>query len=253
MHDLGALIAEKSMKDVARTRQQVMAAFLPISAAMLVIGTALTPKGLDQIIMSKSTAMTVLPIAAAHLNQLYVSNLLLLFGLGGLAVSFAAISTLVRERGAALATAAALIGGFGAFCGAIGNVLPGFNLAVTASAHLPREVAARFLVASFTSWPAEAILAGYLGSLLVGTILMAIALWRSGSVPRWLILLFAVGLVIAAVAPAGIISIPLQLPWAAAQVVLGARIWQAAAIPAGERLARIETSARSLPPGSASG
>jgi hypothetical protein len=38
-------------------------------------------------------------------------------------VSYAAISTLVTGRGSAIATVAALIGGIGAFCGAIVNVL----------------------------------------------------------------------------------------------------------------------------------
>jgi hypothetical protein len=121
-----------------------------------------------------------------------------------------------------------MIGGFGAFCGAIGNVLPGFNLAATVSAHLSQEVAARFLVATFTSWVGEAILVGYLGSLLIGTILMAIALRQSRSVPSWLPFLFAGGLAVAAVTPTGIISSPLQLPFAAAMVILGVRIRQAA-------------------------
>jgi hypothetical protein len=225
------------MNTVARSRQQVLAMFLPVSAGLLLIGTMLTPKGLDQIIMTKATALTVLPIAAAHTNQLYISNLLLLFGLGGLAVSFAAIATLVRDRGAALATTAALVGGFGAFCGALGNVLPGFNLAATVTAHLSREAARDYLVATFTSWVGEALLVGCLGSLLVGTILMAIALWQSRCVPRWLPFLFAIGLVIAAVTPTGIVSIPLQLPFATAMVILGVRIRREAAPHVGRSLA----------------
>ena len=127
---------KESMDSVAQNRQRVLAIFLPISAAFLVIGQALTPQGLDQPIMTETTALNVLPIAAAHTNQLYFSNVLILFGLGALGVSFAAIATLVRDRGATLATTAALIGGFGAFCGTIGNVLVGFNLAVTTTAHL---------------------------------------------------------------------------------------------------------------------
>src|SRR5436305_899027 len=94
---------EESIDSVARSRQRVLAIFLPVSAALLVIGTALTPKGLDQLIMANATALTVLPIAAAHTNLLYISNLLVIVGLGALGVSFAAISTLVRDRGAALA------------------------------------------------------------------------------------------------------------------------------------------------------
>ena len=64
-----------------------------------------------------------------HTTQLYLSGSLTLLALGALAVSYAAIAALVRDRGSALATVAALIGGVGAFCGAIVNVLVGYNLA----------------------------------------------------------------------------------------------------------------------------
>jgi hypothetical protein len=76
----------------------------------------------------------------------------------------------------------------------------------------------------------EALLIGYLGCLLVGTILMAIALWQTGSVPRWLPILFALSLAIAAVAPAGAVALPLQLPIAIAMVILASRIWQMTAL-----------------------
>lgn len=240
------------MNSLARSRQRVLAIFLPVSATLLVIGTALTPTGLDQIITTKATALTVLPIAAAHTNQLYFSNVLLLFGLGALAVSFAAIATLVGERGATLATAAGLVGGFGAFCGAIGNVLPGFNLAATVTAQLSPEAAAQYLVATFTSTVGEAILVGYLGSLLVGTILMVIALWRSRCVPRWLPFLFGLGLAVAAVTPTGIFSIPLQLPFAAAMVILGTRVWRLA-VPTSGDVTQTGTQARLILPGEAPG
>ena len=50
-----------------------------------------------------------------------------------------------------LATVAALLGGIGAFCGALVNVLVGVNVAAAATAHLTQEAAARFLVTSFNS------------------------------------------------------------------------------------------------------
>jgi pimeloyl-ACP methyl ester carboxylesterase len=95
---------------------------------------ALSPKGTDQVISTTATALKVLPIAARHPAQLYVAGSLALLGLGALAVSYAAIAALVRNRGSALATVAALIGGLGAFCGAITNVLVYPNLAAAAAA-----------------------------------------------------------------------------------------------------------------------
>jgi pimeloyl-ACP methyl ester carboxylesterase len=98
---------------------------------------ALSPKGTDQVISTTATALKVLPIADRHPAQLYVAGSLALLGLGGRAVSYAAIAALVRNRGSALATVAVLIGGLGAFCGAITNVLVYPNLAAAvATAHL---------------------------------------------------------------------------------------------------------------------
>ena len=123
------------MDNAARTRQRVLAIFLPVTA-VLYISAAPSPKGTGQVISTTATALKVLPIAARHPARLYVAGSLALLGLGGLAVSYAAIAVLVRNRGSALATVAALIGGLGAFCGAITNVLVYPNLAAAATAHL---------------------------------------------------------------------------------------------------------------------
>ncbi len=124
------------MDNAARARQRVLAIFLPVTAVLYISAEALSPKGTDQVISTTATALKVLPIAARHPAQLYVAGSLALLGLGGLAVSYAAIAALVRNRGSALATVAALIGGLGSFCGAITNVLVYPNLAAAATAHL---------------------------------------------------------------------------------------------------------------------
>ncbi|HJY56369.1 MAG TPA: alpha/beta hydrolase [Streptosporangiaceae bacterium] len=126
------------MDNVARTRQRVLAIFLPVTAVLYISAEALSPKGTDQVISTTATALKVLPILAKHPAQLYLAGALALLGLGGLAVSYAAIAALVRNRGSALATVAALIGGLGAFCEAITNVLvyPNLAAAAAATAHL---------------------------------------------------------------------------------------------------------------------
>jgi pimeloyl-ACP methyl ester carboxylesterase len=124
------------MDNAARTRQRVLAIFLPVTAVLYISAEALSPKGTDQVISTTATALKVLPIAARHPAKLYLAGLLALLGFGGGAVSYAAIAALVRNRGSALATVAALIGGLGAFCGAITNVLVYPNLAAAATAHL---------------------------------------------------------------------------------------------------------------------
>ena len=113
-----------------------------------------------------------------------------LLALGALAVSYAAIASLVRGRGSMVATVAALLGGLGAFCGALVNVLVGVNLAAAATAHVSHEAAARFLVTSFNSGFEQVFSSLYFIGIVAAPLLMGFALWRSRSVPRWLAVLF---------------------------------------------------------------
>jgi hypothetical protein len=86
------------MDNAARTRQRVLAIFLPVTAVLYISAAALSPKGTDQVISTTATALKVLPIAARDPAQLYVAGSLALLGFGGLAVSYAAIAALVAQR-----------------------------------------------------------------------------------------------------------------------------------------------------------
>jgi ABC-type uncharacterized transport system permease subunit len=75
----------------------------------------------------------------------------------------------------------------------------------------------------------------YFASECLAPLLMAIALWRSRTVPRWLAALFFVGLEVAQqIGSFGPIVVLYMLPFAAAMVLLAARIWQAATSPGDE-------------------
>ena len=217
----------------AWARSRLLAAFLPVTAALYVGAEALDPRGTDQVVTNTATAFKVLPIAAAHSSQLYLSGSLSVLALGGLAVSYAAIAALVTGRGWVIATIAALLGGLGAFAGAMLNVLGGISLAAAASAHMTQIAAARFLVTSFGSGPAQVAGIIYFASEYTAPVLMGFALWRSRAVPRWLAVLFAVGLEVAeqmgAIGPKVVLF---MLPFAVAMILLAARIWRAAARPA---------------------
>ncbi|MFY9892109.1 MAG: hypothetical protein WAK71_27650 [Streptosporangiaceae bacterium] len=223
-------------------RQRVLALFLPVAAVLYVSAEAVDPRGTDRIIQTKAAALQVLPIAAQHAAQLYVSGSLSLLALGALAVAYGAIATLVRGRGAVLATVAALLGGIGAFCGALVNVLVGVNVAAAATAHLTHEAAARFLVTTFNSGFEQVFSAVYFAGIVLAPVLMGIALWRSRSVPRWLAVLFVAGLELAQQVPSAgpVRVIALMLPFAVVMVLLGARVWQAAARPSGDVTAAAE-------------
>jgi hypothetical protein len=242
---------EKPMGNAARARLRLLAVFLPVTAVLYVGAEALDPRGTDQVVTTTAAALRLLPIAAAHSSQLYLSGSLSVLALGGLAVSYAAIATLVTGRGWVTATIAALLGGLGAFAGAMLNVLVGISLAASASAHMTQLAAARFLVTSFGSGPAQAAAYVYFASEYAAPVLMGVALWRSRAVPRWLAVLFTAGLELAesmgAIGPKVALF---MLPFAAAMILLAARIWRAAARPA-PATATTTTPAATTPPDTA--
>jgi hypothetical protein len=240
------------MDHAARIRQRVLALFLPVAAVLYIGCEALSPRGTDQLITTTGTALRVLAIAARHPSQLYLAGSLAVLGLGAVAVSYAAIAALVRGRGSALATVAALIGGVGAFCGALVNVLGFPNLAAAATAHMTRGAAAQFLVTTFNSGFGHGFLYAYLVGQYAGPVLMGVALWRSRSVPRWLAALFVIGLEVAEQASsAGPVVILYMLPFAAAMILLAARIWRAAGRPATSGLVSADGRAPADAPGHA--
>jgi len=225
-----------SVGSTGASGRRLLAVFPPIAALLLAMGVALAPKGLNQPITGMDTALRELPIAAAHPGQLYVSSVLGIFGLGAMAVAFAAIATLARHRGFGLARTAAAIGGFACLCGVVVAVLIGFDLAGAATADATTRAAARVLVSINTAWASTALLIAYVGGLVVASLLAGVALWRSRAVARWIAVAFPVSIAVAAWAPAGIIAVPLQVPVAVVMVVLATRIWRAAnPDPAGSR------------------
>jgi hypothetical protein len=223
--------SETSMDNAARTRRRVLALFLPVAAVLYIGGEAVSPKGTDQVIATTAVAFKVLPIAAQHQTQLYLASALVLLGLGTLAVSYGAIATLVRGRGSALATVAALLGGLGAFCGVLVNVVVYPTLAATAAAPVSRGAAANLLVTVSNSEFGQVFSYVYFASEFLAPLLMGIALWRSRAVPRWLAALFFVGLLVAELMESyGPIVILYMLPFAAAMVLLAIRIWQSGTV-----------------------
>jgi hypothetical protein len=217
----------------ARARLRLLACFLPVTAVLYIGAEALDPKGTDEVVTSTAVGLRLLPIAAAHSSQLYLSGSLSVLALGGLAVSYAAIATLVTGRGWGIATVAAVLGGLGAFAGAMLNVLGGISLAAAASAHMTHIAAAQFLVTSFASGPSQAAGYIYFGCEYLAPVVMGFALWRSRRVPRWLAVLFTAALEVAEQqAAAGPKVVLFMLPFAVAMILLAVKIWRAAARPA---------------------
>jgi hypothetical protein len=203
-----------------------LAPFPAAAAVLLTVGEAMTPQGLDKPVTTAARASREIQIAATHSGQLYLSDGLVILGLGALGVSFMAIATLALSSRAATAASASLIGGFGAVCGVVVNVLVGYDVAAVAAAHTTPAAADSVLVSANTSAAFVVFIVGYIGGVLVATILSWVNLWRNKTLPRWLAVLFVAGLVIAASSPPGIVAVPLSLPFVFAASILSAKIWQ---------------------------
>ena len=70
------------MDNAARTRQRVLAVFLPVTAVLYISAVALTPQRRRSGDNNPATALKALPIAARHPAQLYVAGSLALLRLG---------------------------------------------------------------------------------------------------------------------------------------------------------------------------
>jgi hypothetical protein len=199
----------------------------PVAVGLLIAGGGLTPTGLDQPITSMHTALSELPIAEAHSERLYLASTLIIFGLGALGLSFVAIATLGRgTRGSTPAVWATAVGVIACFCGALANVLVGPDLAGAARANTTQQAAARILVSINTASIAYALLGAYLAGLAVASILIALALWRSQRIPRWLAVAFPISMLAAGAAPPGLRNVLLSIPLAIVMLLLARRIWR---------------------------
>jgi len=220
------------MDKAARARQRVLAIFLPITALLYVSAEALNPKGADVVVSDTATAVKVLPIAAVHSVQLYLSGSLTLLARGsGRLLSGHRHSGQGPRLGGRYGR-----GAVGAFCGIVVNVHVGVDLAAAAAAHLTHDTAARFLVTAFNSTSNKVFTDVYFISEYAAPPIMAFALWRSRSVPRWLAVLFFAAMIVAEVMPSiGPIVLLYTLPFVVAMVLLAVHIWQGAAPAASQR------------------
>jgi hypothetical protein len=205
-----------------------LAFFPPTAVGLLLVGQLLTPQGLDQPIRSTSGAADQLAKAAGAATRLYVASTLIILGVGLLAAAFVAIASLTgHRRGAAVGAVAAALAGVSCLCGLVVNSLVNLNVAGTADAAVPRDAAASVLAAVNTGPVPTAFLVTYVAGLALASVLMAVALWRAGTVERWLAALFPVCLLVGSLAPPGVVGALLSVPFAVVMVLLALRLRRA--------------------------
>jgi hypothetical protein len=199
-----------------RSRQRLLGWGGVVGIVVLTLGDLITPHGTDQHITTVPAGLAELKAAHAHPATTYVAFLLVVLGFFGLAVGFLALATLVRERGARLATAAGGIGLFACFSAAVINVWAGLDVYAAVKADMSRSSAAAFLVSAQHTSAVSAVFAlGYFVGLLLAGVLAGAALWRSRVVPRWVGIVFPVSLAVAAGSPSGVPGTALAVPFAA--------------------------------------
>jgi len=194
---------------------------LLLAPVLLAAGEALTPQGLDKPITSVDTARRLLRIAEQHIGRLYVSNLMVMAGLGLLGAAFVVLGRCVGSR---LAAVAGTLGAVGGFCGALCNLIIGYDLAAAADSGVSADAAARVLVTAGTATVGWLLLVTYLGCLLLAAVLMSVALARWEPVPRRLAVAFPFALLVAGASPAGPVAVVMSLPFVAVMVALALRL-----------------------------
>jgi hypothetical protein len=207
--------------DLARTTRGPMTLARPLTIAAVIgpilflVGQALLPN----LPMALDDAF---PLMLEHREQLMAARLFT--AAGAFLMAFAAVwyARLVPTgRGARLMSIGAVLFGLGSFCNALSQAVAGYaTWTVTTDGF--DQASARYVIEHIESG-AVALPLGFwsIPAFALGAILMAVALWRSGSVPIWLPVLLGVGTVLAGgLAGLGPVVALTQAPVTAALIVM---------------------------------
>jgi hypothetical protein len=162
------------------------------------------------------------PLMLEHREQLMAARLFT--AAGAFLMAFAAVwyvRLVPNGRGARLMGIGAVLFGVGSFCNALSQAVAGYATWTVTTAGFDQP-SARYVIEHIESG-AVALPLGFwsIPAFALGAILMAVALWRSGSVPTWLPVLLGVGTVLAGgLAGLGPVVALTQAPITAALIVM---------------------------------
>jgi hypothetical protein len=186
-----------------------------VGPVLFLLGQALLPKLPE--VMDRAY-----PLMVEHRDQLMAARLFTAAGAFLLAIAAVRYSRLVfTGRGVGLMGVGATLFGIGSFCNALSQAVAGYATWTVTSDGFD-ESSARYVIEHIESG-AVALPLGFwsIPAFALGALLMAAALWRSGSAPTWLPVLLAVGTVLAAaLAGQGPVVALTQAPVTAALVVM---------------------------------
>lgn len=222
------------MDTTIRFRRRLLAAAVGAAPVLLALGNALFPKGTFQYVGTTDKARKVLSATAAAPNRVFAASLIGLAGFVLLGVAFGVIASLIRRRGGAAATAGAVLGGIGALGAVLVVSWLGLSVYAASQAHTTQDAKAAYLVSLLKGTQLGDIAgACFLPGLVLGSVLLAVGLFRSRRVARSLAVVFPLAVVLATVlAPQGPAGGLMGIPLVVVMVLLAREIGREAAVPA---------------------
>jgi hypothetical protein len=232
------------MDTTMRTRRRLLAATAVAAPVLLAAGNATLPKHTFVFTGTTEHALGALAATAAAPGRVRLAGLILIVGYAALAVAFCAVASLVRSRGGAAATLGAVLG----VAGSVGAIMVSCWIALSvyaaSTAEIPLDAKAGYLVSLVkTSGLGNAAGLPFLGGFFLGGILLALGLFRSGAVARWLAVLFPICLIPATLAaPQDVLGGLFALPLIVVMVLLAREIVRD--VSADDRREPVETGTR---------
>lgn len=159
-----------------------------MAAICLAVGSTVGPRLADTVTSDKAEAAKVLAAVHADRTAAMWGGFFIIAGLLLLIPFFAGVCSLIRRRGAGLATIGATLAMAGAACGAVSQWFFFSEYQLTAPG-VSREAGAAGLSA-LPGVPAGVIFMVFFGGLTLGWILLAVAAWRSRQFVAWHVVAF---------------------------------------------------------------
>jgi hypothetical protein len=210
------------MTSTLASRRRLLAAAVVATPFSLATGNTLFPAKSFQMPGTTAHALETLTATAGAPGRVLAGSLFEVVGFTLLAVTFAAVASLVRSRGGATATAAAVLGVVGSVGGILVTCWLGLSVYAASRTPIPQEAKAAYLV-SLTHSSGVGMIGGvcFLAGLVGGSVLLAVSLFRSGRVARWICFALPLAVLFAAVfAPQGPAAMVMALPLLVVAVLL---------------------------------
>ena len=216
------------MEPSIQTRRKLLAGVTLTAPIMLALGNSLFPRDSFQFAGTSKKALQTLAATSAAPHRVLAASLFLIVGMALLGAAFCAVASLVRHRGGATATAGAGLGVVGSLGGVLVSAWLGLSVYAASQADISQDAKVGYILSLLKgSHLGNIVGIPFLSGLILGSVLLGVALFRSGEVSRWLAGIFPVAVSFATVfAPQGIAGALMGLPLIAVLGLLARQIGQ---------------------------